>query len=151
MLSNTLVGIRPPAPPTHQTPEELHDRFHMSVASAKPLSLPAVTADCFSEAQRQVQELEKTRGLQVSKAEDVVVIPLGTGSALPTKYRNGPSFLASEATHADHEIKFHPRSFRSPNRGISSLMPVRGHGANSVGSLASMNRHRQTYGRFCEI
>lgn len=83
--------MRPPAPPIHETPEEAGDLFHPAVSSedATLRTLPALTLERFAEAQKSVEEQLKSGGVVVPKGADVRVVPLGTGSAIPTKYRNG--------------------------------------------------------------
>lgn len=58
----------------------------------------------YAEAKKNVEEAMVSKAeaegledeeLELSKGKDVEIIPLGTGSAVPTKYRNGELFLCT--------------------------------------------------------
>jgi ribonuclease Z len=97
MTPSLTIQMRPPAPPTYQTPEEAGDLFHPAVSAedvnASLWALPALTLERFVEAQKDVIEQLGSGGVVVPKGADVRVVPLGTGSAIPTKYRNGWLFV----------------------------------------------------------
>ncbi|KNZ78842.1 Zinc phosphodiesterase ELAC protein 2 [Termitomyces sp. J132] len=84
------VNMRTSNPPTIR---ELNDSFHKLVTSDKPIVLSQETSKLFSQAKRNVQEHIARGKLHVPTGSDVKVIPLGTGSAIPTKYRNVSSTL----------------------------------------------------------
>lgn len=65
------------------------DLFHPAVTSSEPIALPALTLERFAEVKAKVDEFSKSPALQQPKGADVKVLPLGTGSAVPTLYRNG--------------------------------------------------------------
>lgn len=86
LRSGLNVDIRPPRPPTLDQGCLDYDRFHPVVTGAKPLNLPEHVVQAFADAKEAVAKLEVTPG---QASDDVVVVPLGTSSALPSKYRNG--------------------------------------------------------------
>jgi ribonuclease Z len=93
MLSNLLIQIRPPAPPVQETFAEGVDRFHPAVSSqdTELRSLPTLTLERFADAKKNIEDHLKNGNVNIPNGADVGVIPLGTGSAIPTKNRNGLS------------------------------------------------------------
>ncbi|PFH48651.1 hypothetical protein AMATHDRAFT_64951 [Amanita thiersii Skay4041] len=117
MTASHSIKLRPFEPPEILVNEK--DKFHPAVKGLTPNSLPPTTAEKFAAAKQSVEnaELEKRRqrgqrgswsegeGESESESEseagrkpsrrgkDVGVLPLGTGSAMPTKYRNVSSTL----------------------------------------------------------
>jgi ribonuclease Z len=83
--------MRLPAAPVQETFAEGGDRFHPAVSSQNSnlQTLPTLTLERFADAQKDVEEQLSTGSVKIPKGADVGVIPLGTGSAIPTKYRNG--------------------------------------------------------------
>ncbi|KAI0341479.1 hypothetical protein BDW22DRAFT_1359055 [Trametopsis cervina] len=81
------VPVRPPEPPRNCQLSEEDAAFHSALASCTPLTLLPATSSAFATAQQQVLE-QQHEGRTPSPGDDVVVTPLGTGSATPTKYRN---------------------------------------------------------------
>lgn len=77
------------------TVRELNDSFHKTVTSNKPIILSQRTSKLFAKAKQDIEAHISGGKLRVSSGSNVKVIPLGTGSALPTKYRNGLSHLLS--------------------------------------------------------
>ncbi|KAG6839604.1 hypothetical protein C0991_000997 [Blastosporella zonata] len=69
------------------------DSFHKTVASADPITLPQQTRNMFAKAKKDVEEHIAAGKLHVPVGSNVKVIPLGTGSAVPSKYRNVSSTL----------------------------------------------------------
>lgn len=90
MTSNQMVNVRPAKPPVQL---EIVDLFHPAVSSNEPPPLPASTLKAFSEAKKNVEDHLDSGKVHIPKGADVKIIPLGTGSAIPTKYRNGSSTL----------------------------------------------------------
>ncbi|KAH7921559.1 hypothetical protein BV22DRAFT_1038537 [Leucogyrophana mollusca] len=84
MVTNTLVDIRPPRPPVKEKDAEAHDLFHPSILSTAPLVVPDLTRKRFAEARARVQGRQSPTG----PGGDVIICTLGTGSAIPSKYRN---------------------------------------------------------------
>lgn len=91
MRSNLLITIRPPAAPITEICEKDGDLFHPAVSSENPIVLPPLTRERFAASRSSIEEHIASGKLHVPKGADVGVIPLGTGSAIPTKYRNGSS------------------------------------------------------------
>jgi ribonuclease Z len=85
MWPNARHWVRPVQPPVYEAVSTEQD----AVQSLVPISLPDLTMKRFSEAKQAVAEFSKN-GMTTSKPGfDVVITPLGTSSACPTKYRNG--------------------------------------------------------------
>ncbi|KAF8434881.1 hypothetical protein L210DRAFT_3552991 [Boletus edulis BED1] len=82
MQKDMLINLHPPRPPLLDAGKG--DVFHPAVSSGSPLVLPESTRTSFAAAQSYVAHTEfgETCG------GDVTVCPLGTNSAMPSKYRN---------------------------------------------------------------
>lgn len=107
MVANQIVSMRPFKPPIVETP--VQDNFHPAIKSNEPVPLPHWTARKFRAAKNSVASaLRRSRSRSRSvgsprsgsgnesdsapslrRGRDVGVLPLGTGSAVPSKYRNG--------------------------------------------------------------
>ena len=88
MASNLYMNMRPPAPPIIENLPGDGDRFHPAVKKSSSLDLSPLTSEKFAAARLNVANaIEK--GIDVPEGAGVGVLPLGTGSALPSKYRNG--------------------------------------------------------------
>jgi len=87
MQKNLLINLHPPRPPLLDLDARKDDLFHPAVSSGSPLVLPESTRNSFADAQLYVAQakLAETCGGNVS------ICPLGTNSAMPSKYRNGDS------------------------------------------------------------
>lgn len=83
LRSNLHISIRPPKPPIIV---DRYDLFHPA-ATLSPVVIPALTQQQFCEAQAKVCVADVDRA--AFPGSDVTILPLGTGSALPSKYRNG--------------------------------------------------------------
>lgn len=88
MHSHNLVEMRPPKPPRTDPLAEEIDPFHVGVSTSTPLALPEPTFAKFAEAQKLVQDY-KAVAKPILPGDSVTILPLGTSSALPSKYRNG--------------------------------------------------------------
>ena len=69
-----------------------NDSFHSAVDAAKQgkFAFNEDTWKAFQGAKKEVREKEKNKSENNRETgEEVVVVPLGTGSSLPTKHRNG--------------------------------------------------------------
>lgn len=84
MRAHTIVDIRPPRPPLRDTEAEANDLFHPAALSGEPPSLSDAVITQFSEARARVDEATVPDVI----GKDVTVVTLGTGSAIPNKYRN---------------------------------------------------------------
>ena len=85
MCPNARHYIRPFKPPIY---DQASDE-QTALQSSTPVSLPDLTAKRFSEAKEAVTEFSKTDQVTLKPGSDVVITPLGTSSACPTKFRNG--------------------------------------------------------------
>jgi ribonuclease Z len=93
MASHQKITIRPFFPPVVTSSEENGDRFHPVVCGKDSIQLSERALELYTEAQAKVEELSKDDGLIVPKGANVEIVPLGTGSAVPTKYRNGKVYV----------------------------------------------------------
>jgi ribonuclease Z len=88
MRANLSVDLHPPRPPAQNLDAEKSDIFHPAVSSNSFLDLPELTRTRFMEAQAAVQS-DSGPQLEGMPGKDVMICPLGTGSAMPSKFRNG--------------------------------------------------------------
>ena|ERR1700730_3631252 len=91
MHSNIHVEFRPYRRPTeeHQSKSDPATQDFINV----PLS--AATLASFAEAKARVEESFRESGPSPHPGQNVTIIPLGTGSAVPSKYRNGKIHFGS--------------------------------------------------------
>jgi ribonuclease Z len=87
MRAHTIIDIRPPRPPLRVSDAEVGDLFHPVVVLGDPPTLSDAARTQFSEARARVEDVTMPDII----GKDVMVITLGTGSAVPSKYRNGSS------------------------------------------------------------
>ena len=85
MTTDTQVHIRPPSPPKRDPYAQ--DKFH-PVCQA-PVELTQATREAFDKAQAVVSQRIAEGAVPKLPGSDVTVLPLGTSSAVPSKYRNG--------------------------------------------------------------
>jgi ribonuclease Z len=85
MLPNARHAIRPFQPPKYEVVSSEQD----AVQSSAPVTLHDLTQKWFSEAKKAVADFSKGAFPTSKPGYDVVITPLGTSSACPTKYRNG--------------------------------------------------------------
>lgn len=117
MRANARHGIRPFHPPAYDKSMEEMDLFHPAAQSSIPLPLPDLTMKQFSEAKAAVAEY-MNRGLAAGRlGSDVIVTPLGTSSAVPTKYRNGDSVQSGFSVLELMLSQVSSTLIRIPNRG----------------------------------
>lgn len=88
LCGNTRYGVRPMHDPRLLPGAEDGDRFHPAIRSPEDFPLPHLTNKEFSDAREVVAKLSNS-SWPVTPGSDIVVTPLGTSSAVPTKYRNG--------------------------------------------------------------
>ncbi|KAI4525783.1 Metallo-hydrolase/oxidoreductase [Schizophyllum commune Loenen D] len=89
MTTDTQVHIRPPSPPKRDPYAQ--DKFH-AVCQA-PVELTPATREAFDKAQAVVSQRIAEGAVPKLPGADVTVLPLGTSSAVPSKYRNVSSTL----------------------------------------------------------
>ncbi|KIM85847.1 hypothetical protein PILCRDRAFT_817088 [Piloderma croceum F 1598] len=123
MCTNARHWIRPFQPPIYDKPSEEQDGVH----SSTPVCLPELMTKRFFEARQAVEEFSKNDLATSKPGSDVVITPLGTSSACPTKYRNVSSTLiqipkygnvlldTGEGTWGQFVRKFGIHSFGSSN------------------------------------
>lgn len=90
MQANSYVEVRPPRRVFVDPILEEKDRFHPAMAAKVPPELPLATNKKFTKAKSIISNRLATLDNDVPNAGDeVVVIPLGTNSAITNRYRNG--------------------------------------------------------------
>ncbi|KAK0202420.1 beta-lactamase-like protein [Desarmillaria ectypa] len=93
MTSSSTIHLRPPTELIQEDTVQDLDFFHPAVSSPTPIALPSITKDKYAEAQAAVKAVESDANRSLCKGADIGVYPLGTGSAVPSKYRNVSSTL----------------------------------------------------------
>ncbi|KAI0264706.1 hypothetical protein BC834DRAFT_882205 [Gloeopeniophorella convolvens] len=89
MESHAVVDVRPPRLLATDPLLAARDRFHPVVASEMPLELSSETREKFSKAQRVVSSrMAELAGRPPKPGDELVVISLGTNSAISSRYRN---------------------------------------------------------------
>ena len=91
MRANTHHNVRPFRSPFHDKLAESKDTFHPAVRCSPALSLPDVILRRFSEAKSAATGYAECDLVSEKPGANVIISPLGTSSAIPTKYRNGRS------------------------------------------------------------
>lgn len=90
MQPNSYVDIRPPRRVVVDPISEERDRFHPAMAAEVPPDLPLATNTKFAETKSMISDRLAMLDNDVPNAGDeLVVIPLGTNSAMSSRYRNG--------------------------------------------------------------
>jgi ribonuclease Z len=90
MQSNSYVDIRPPRLVSIDPVLTEKDKFHPAIAAETPPSLAPVTIEKFTKAQNAVAtHLAELDGNVPKAGDELIVIPLGTNSAISSRYRNG--------------------------------------------------------------
>ncbi|KAI9511638.1 hypothetical protein F5148DRAFT_993525 [Russula earlei] len=89
LQSNSHVDIRPPRHVMIDPILAEKDRFNPAMAAGMPPELPVMTKEKFTKAKRFVSAcLEKLGGVVPKVGDELVVVPLGTNSAISSRYRN---------------------------------------------------------------
>ena len=88
MQPNSYVDIRPPRRVLVDPMLEEKDKFHPALAADMLPELSLVTQEKFTEAKGAIISLAKPDDVP-DAGDELVVIPLGTSSAITTRYRNG--------------------------------------------------------------
>jgi ribonuclease Z len=90
MQSNNHADVRPPRHVTIDPVLKEKDKFHPTMAAEILPDLSRITKEKFTKAQGIVENRLAMRGDGVPNAGDeLVVVPLGTNSAISSRYRNG--------------------------------------------------------------
>ncbi|KAJ2915930.1 hypothetical protein MD484_g4468, partial [Candolleomyces efflorescens] len=162
MVSNLNIRVRPPGTPEKNPNAIANDYFHpllekmTSKDESIPIDLSPETHQKFIEAQQLVQKIstQTTSSSGVSKpGDDVIVIPLGTGSAVPGKYRTVSSTLiqipnwgnvlldAGEGTYYQLARHFGEEGVGDVLRNLRCLFVSHGHADHHMG-VAMLLRKR---------
>ena len=90
MEPNSYVDVRPPKPVAIDPIFGVKDKFHPAIAAGMPPCLSPAAKEKFTNAQDVIDTRLAELGGNVPKAGDeLIVIPLGTNSAISSRYRNG--------------------------------------------------------------
>ncbi|KAJ2930031.1 hypothetical protein H1R20_g7064, partial [Candolleomyces eurysporus] len=153
MVSNLDIRIRPPAPPVKNLNAIANDYFHPLLErmtptdTSIPVELSTETQSKFVEAQQLTKKIEqKILKSGVTKpGDDIVVVPLGTGSAVPGKYRSVSSTLiqipnwgnvlldAGEGTYYQLARHFGEEGARDVLRDLKCLFVSHAHADHHMG------------------
>jgi hypothetical protein len=152
MTSNLFTKIRPFAPPKEETSEEIRDLFHPIILSDQPPPLGSGTLALFEEAKQNVEDRIQGGDVPVPKGADVKIIPLGTASAVPTKYRNGELKVSWYKSSRVLSLPFQspPHSSRYPTMETFFSTLVKAPGDSLLGNLV-WKMAPQTFGTFFVI
>ncbi|PCH45067.1 hypothetical protein WOLCODRAFT_155082 [Wolfiporia cocos MD-104 SS10] len=93
MASNSVVDMRPPRAPRPDNETLSYDHFHPAMASGSSLKSPKAIAKQIANVQSKVQLYASTHDADHQPGDDVEIVPLGTSSAVPNKYRNVSGIL----------------------------------------------------------
>ncbi|KAL4253032.1 RNase Z family protein [Abortiporus biennis] len=86
--AHVTVGARPRVAPKKSELAIEHDHFHPAVTSSDPLPLPEATQKAFEASVAAWKHRQESTPKESEPGDDVVILPLGTSSALPSTYRN---------------------------------------------------------------
>ncbi|KAI9458853.1 hypothetical protein BJY52DRAFT_1267524 [Lactarius psammicola] len=87
--SDSYVDVRPPRPVAIDPILREKDKFHPAIAAETPIGLSPITKEKFMDAQNAVDtRLAELDGNVPKAGDELVVIPLGTNSAISSRYRN---------------------------------------------------------------
>ena len=87
MQAGLHIDVRPAGPPT--VPDE-SNAFHDAITAQEGVELSEDIIAAFEKAK--ASAVTAVNGREFRPGDDVVVVPLGTGSACPARYRNGTLF-----------------------------------------------------------
>jgi ribonuclease Z len=87
--SNSYVDVRPPRRVLVDPILEEKDKFHPAMAAEVLPELPLATNEKFAETKSIISNRLATLDDLPNAGDELVVIPLGTNSALSSRYRNG--------------------------------------------------------------
>ncbi|KAG2011926.1 3' tRNA processing endoribonuclease, variant 2 [Coprinopsis cinerea AmutBmut pab1-1] len=153
MRPNVRIGVRPYAPPKLDPQTEGKDLFHPLVEGKKlgegesiEVQLPEETVEKFEQAREAVKKIAEGAAKPVERpGDDVVVVPLGTGSAVPGRYRTVSSTLiqipnwgnilldAGEGTYYQLARHFGEEGVKEVLRDLKCLYVSHVHGDHHMG------------------
>jgi ribonuclease Z len=94
--SNSYVDIRPQRPVAIDPKLREKDKFHPAMAAKTPTELSLTTRESFMNARSIIDaRLAELDGGVPRTGDELVVVPLGTNSAISSRYRNGDYFWYS--------------------------------------------------------
>jgi ribonuclease Z len=93
MQPNSYVDVRPQRPVIIDPLLREKDKFHPAMAAKTPIELTVATESKFTDAKSIVDtRLAELDGSIPRAGDELVVVPLGTNSAISSRYRNGDYF-----------------------------------------------------------
>ena len=93
MERDLRVDVRPSREPRFEFTSDDHEMICAAAADPQSVQLPVPTLNAFAKAQARYAEISADSENQEPKpGDDVVVVPLGTSSAVPNRYRNSEPF-----------------------------------------------------------
>lgn len=148
-LPNTSLHVRPLRPPM---PDEnaKEDEFNPLAANGSLPALSSSVMEKFAAAQAHVSDRVGRNSPASGPGDDVVVTPLGTGSALPTKMRNGTSLswcMLRLSLRSSRQCL--ARSYRFQAAAPSCLTVAKTRGASSRARSGTTPLASRAYGRSC--
>jgi hypothetical protein len=127
------------------------DPFHPAATADPPLPLPESIRKPLEEAKLSVAAAAEARvGQPRQPGDDVQIVTLGTGSAVPSRYRGGELIMSLRGSWTDDwpsDTQFREPSSASHIQEAFSLMQEREHGDRCVGLLALIHRSRTMSGK----
>ena len=142
---DVFLSVRPVRPPT-QDEHAKEDEFNPLVAAGSLPELSSSVKESFGAVKTRVSE-RAGRGSPASQpGDDVVITPLGTGSAIPTRMRNGTT---CSITQNMAFIDPHLASVRHPHTDPSSWHHIAGLRRKHMGPACTHFRGRSRPPRGC--
>src|SRR5258708_10202041 len=132
LLLDHQIGMHPPSVSSVVSPMGMKDEFHPALQKIKEGNAMSIlspdTYQTINRIRTQVVHEETSRPLR--PGDDVVITTLGTGSALPSKTRNGENCLSQLiiTVYSFCLVKFWPTLFIFLSAAISCWMLGRAHG-----------------------
>lgn len=139
MQPNSYVDIRPPRRVTVDTLLGEKDKFHSAMAAEVPPELSLTTKEKFTKAKGVVGNRLAELGDGVPNVGDeLVVVPLGTNSAISSRFRNG-DYYSSVTLLSAIDLQ---TSFRSINSNTGLGLPPTRCRRRNVGADGKILRNR---------
>jgi hypothetical protein len=150
MESNSHVDIRPQRPVTIDPILREKDKFHPAMAAKAPTELPSATKARFMKARNDIDaRLAKLDGDVPRAGDELVVVPLGTNSAISSRYRNGGYFLNSLSLQLLIVEQYQVNLFKFQIGATSCSTLAREHGVRWQDTLGQTRLGLRMFGRLC--
>jgi ribonuclease Z len=161
MEPNLRMGIRPHSKPIKDHHADEKDLFHpllknKSASGDIPVNLPQETVAKFDDARSKVEVLkEGMNDASKRPGDDIVIVPLGTGSAVPGRYRTVSSTLiqipnwgnilldAGEGTYYQLARHFGEEGVNEVLRNLKCLYVSHIHGDHHMGAAMILAKRKE--------